>query len=177
MLAVTHRNADTKWFDDLYLEHAQELYWMALAWTDDVDLAKDAVQEAFVYLWEHTYVRKEGANLRAYLVRCVHNYITDYYRHEQIKEKHRPHIEEEIRYETIVEEDMSEEFRRAKALLESLPETCRKIFVQAVIEGKSYREVAAEAEISVNTVKTQIKIAYRKLREKGGNMLSLLVIL
>ena len=50
--------------------------------------------------------------------------------------------------------------------INSLPEKCKAIFVDACIEECSYVEVAEKYDISVNTVKVQVSKAYRILREK-----------
>ena len=38
----------------------------------------------------------------------------------------------------------------------------------AVIEGTGYAETASKLNVSVNTVKSQVKIAYRKLKGMWG---------
>lgn len=59
----------------------------------------------------------------------------------------------------------------------SLPERCREIFIKSKIEGKKQKEVALELNISVNTVETQIGIAYKKLREELKDYFPLLLFL
>ena len=53
---------------------------------------------------------------------------------------------------------------RLKMFVDSLPEKCREIFILACIEGLKYKQVAEKLDVSVNTVKTQLKSAYSKLR-------------
>lgn len=48
--------------------------------------------------------------------------------------------------------------------MDSLPEKCREILYWLVWRGLKYREVAERLDVSVNTVKTQVKSAYAKLR-------------
>ena len=47
-------------------------------------------------------------------------------------------------------------------------EQTRLIFIACVVEGKKYREVADECGISVNTVNTYVKRAYKYLRRRMG---------
>ena len=83
----------------------------------------------------------------------------------------------------IHSEDEAEfEFRlqAVRQMVETLPESCRKIFVMAVVEGWGYAATASELGLSVNTVKSQVKIAYRKLKSNlrehpGGACLALLM--
>ena len=59
--------------------------------------------------------------------------------------------------------ELSEKIRSA---LDSLPEKCRIIFLEACMEEHSYLEIAQKYDLSVNTVKVQVSKAYRILREK-----------
>ena len=80
------------------------------------------------------------------------------------------HYEESQRWE-IMEEEVPEDEEelnimreRLNVFVDSLPEKCREIFILACIEGLKYKEVAERLDVSVNTVKTQLKSAYSKLR-------------
>ena len=53
-----------------------------------------------------------------------------------------------------------------RRMIEELPFQCRVIFKLVVLEEMKYQEVATYLDLSVNTVKTQMKIAYKILREK-----------
>ena len=48
--------------------------------------------------------------------------------------------------------------------LDTLSEKCRTIFIMSKIEGKKQKEIAQELNISINTIETQMGIAYKKLR-------------
>ena len=68
--------------------------------------------------------------------------------------------------------------RSLKMFVDSLPEKCREIFILACIEGLKYKQVAEKLDVSVNTVKTQLKSAYSKLRaEFNENDLEIIVLL
>ena len=77
-------------------------------------------------------------------------------------------------YVTLEEKDIETILNNA---ILSLPERCREIFIKSKIEGKKQKEVALELNISVNTVETQIGIAYKKLREELKDYYPLLLIL
>lgn len=62
------------------------------------------------------------------------------------------------------EEELEQLRIRLRIFVDSLPEKCREIFILACIDGLKYREVAERLDVSVNTVKTQVKSAYAKLR-------------
>lgn len=58
-----------------------------------------------------------------------------------------------------------------------LPEKCRRIFIESKINNKRNQEIADEMGLSVQTVKNQIMIAVRKLREELKDYLPLLIFL
>lgn len=61
--------------------------------------------------------------------------------------------------------------------IDSLPEKCREIFVMNKIEGKKQKAIAAELNISLHTVESQMGIAHRKLKEALKDYIHLLVFL
>ena len=64
-----------------------------------------------------------------------------------------------------MEEESGKEIELLYRTISSLPDECRKIFLMACLEDMKYREIADALSISINTVKTQMKIALRFLRE------------
>jgi RNA polymerase sigma factor (sigma-70 family) len=58
-----------------------------------------------------------------------------------------------------------------------LPERCRDIFLKCKMEGKKYREIASEMNLSVNTIENQMSIALKKLRIELKDYLPLLVFI
>ena len=61
--------------------------------------------------------------------------------------------------------------------IDSLPERCREIFLKSKIEGKKQKEIAEEMNISINTVETQMGIAYKKLRNELKDYFPLFIFL
>ena len=58
-----------------------------------------------------------------------------------------------------------------------LPEQCRRIFIESKLNNKKYQDIADEMGLSLQTVKNQVMIAVRKLREDLKDYLPLLVFL
>ena len=61
--------------------------------------------------------------------------------------------------------------------IDTLPKKCREIFVMNKIEGKKQKAIAAELNISVHTVESQMSIAHRKLKEALKEYTPLLLFL
>lgn len=77
--------------------------------------------------------------------------------------------------EGIFEKDDVEQL--LSKVIDSLPERCREIFLKSKIEGKKQKEIAEEMNISINTVETQMGIAYKKLRNELKDYFPLFIFL
>ena len=63
-------------------------------------------------------------------------------------------------------------------VIEELPDQSKIIFKRCVLDGKKYKEVAEEMNISVNTVNTQMSRAYKFIRSRlGASFLILLSVI
>lgn len=146
----------------------------------DSFLAEEVVQEVFMQLWEQRVDPSSIRNPHSYLATLVRNRIYDMIRHRSVIRAH----EERVRYEMEAAdlEDLTEEEREAMIsqawrLVQSLPEAAREIFLLATMEGLKYSEIAERKGISINTVKTQLRIARKKLRSDPLAMIGLWIIL
>ena len=66
-------------------------------------------------------------------------------------------------------ENLEELYRRLQVVMDSLPPKCKEIFILGCVEGLSYKDVAEQLGVSVNTVKTQVKVAYKKIKSEFGD--------
>ncbi len=144
--------------------------------TGDYAVGEDVVQEAFIALWSARGEIADQAHAHSFLYRVCRNRALDWLRHEKVRNDFReqdaamPESEEQFARFVI-----EEEIGRLLALTQAqLPEQCRRIFTLSVLHGMGNAEIAEQLGISVNTVKTQKKIAYRRLRE---HLLSLMQLI
>ncbi|MDR1273055.1 MAG: RNA polymerase sigma-70 factor [Odoribacteraceae bacterium] len=163
-------------FKVLFDLHVEPLYLYAMGFVKRRDDAEDIVQEIFTTLWENRAAISCDGSLRAYLARAVRNACIDRELHERVKRRYREEIMATCR-ETRDDDDRESLYRRLHAALDTLPPRCREIFTLGCIDGLSYKEVAEATGTSVNTVKTQIKIAYKKLQSELGEENALLLLL
>ena len=86
--------------------------------------------------------------------------------HEKVKEKYIREMEYLQDEAEEVSDNFEESYKRLQKVIDSLPPKCKDIFVLGCVEGYSYKEVATRLGVSVNTVKTQIKLAYKKVKSE-----------
>ena len=141
--------------------------------------SEDIVQDAFVYLWNNRKTLEIKTTIQTYLYSTVRHGALHYLKKQMLERTHLPRLAEFIIY--LQESEYSEEelikLEEAKKILQELPEQCRIVFVMNCIDGKKYKDIAEELNISVNTVKTHLSKAYRKFREKLDDKTYLLLLI
>lgn len=175
-------------FDSIYVNNFSRLFLFAKEYVLFDEEAENIVQDIFLMLWEKRDVLRVDVSLTAYLFTLVKNKCIDFLRHRMVEQMYSENIQHEYNEELNVklfalesfdhnfssEEDIEILLRNA---IDKLPERCRLIFIKSRIEGKKYKEIAEELNLSVNTVEGQISIALKKLREELKDYLPLLFYL
>lgn len=127
--------------------------------------AYDAVQEAFVKLWENCQkVSPEKA--RAYVYTVANNLYLNVIKAEKVRLKYADKSMDTSHEspEFLMEE---KEFKvKLDRALDSLPENQRITFLLNRIDGKKYAEIAEMEGVSVKAIEKRMHLALKALREK-----------
>ncbi|MDR2414177.1 MAG: RNA polymerase sigma-70 factor [Odoribacteraceae bacterium] len=163
VLATRLKQGSASAFDYFFRTRHERACRFAVAIVNDTAAAEDIVQEVFSAIWTRARWLDERKPVDNYLFISVRNACLNYLRDK----KPRAEIDEAAREESPDESpDDDPRIERARRAIERLPSRCKLIFKLVVWEEMSYRDVANRLDLSLNTVKTQIKIAYRTLREE-----------
>ena len=163
-------------FDAFYKRWYHGAIRFALEYIRDESEAENIVQEVFVNIFERRKALSKDINLTFYLFsaiknRCI-NYLGNRLRKRSVKfSGNEAAIMDRLSLNALEELDVNsaweESFdRRLSEALETLPPRCRQIFVMSKIEGKKQVDIARQLGLSINTIESQMKIAYQKLREE-----------
>lgn len=165
------RKGDKAGFKTLYLFYYKSLCLQAFLILKDQDEAEDVVQEVFTSLWSSGKLQTVETSLSAYLSTTIRFACFDFLKKKERYEKNMndyPAFIEQAEIEDPLETRETAE-KLNLALLE-LPEQCRIIFDMVCINKRKYQDVADTLGISINTVKTQMKRAFSKLRMNLNNI-------
>ena len=141
--------------------------------------AEDILQEVFYELVEANRLLMPIEHLTGWLFRVARNRITDLFRRKKPESFTDMAVEDE-RGERLALEDLlpspeagPEALYARSVLLDELalavaelPEEQRAVFVGHELEGRSFREMAAETGLSVNTLLSRKRYAVRHLRKR-----------
>jgi RNA polymerase sigma factor (sigma-70 family) len=145
----------------------------------DREEAEDILQDVFYELVDAYRLTKPIEQVGAWLYRVARNRIIDRFR----KRKHAPLLEENwldengeaLRWDELLPsaEDGPEAALARQVLMEQvgaaiadLPAAHREIFVAHELEGRSFKDLAAEMNISINTLLSRKHAAVNALRSR-----------
>lgn len=152
-------------FEKMFHNHYPELFRFARNILYDEDEAKDVVQETFLDLWRQKKDIEIKTSLRSYLFAFVKNRALNRIQHLNVVDKHQDQLKEAYlsayNLEDIDDEKLKSDVNK---MLSSLPEQMRRVVECHSLYGWTYEEVAEELGIGVNTVKTHMRRAFKKLR-------------
>ncbi|MEO8253225.1 MAG: sigma-70 family RNA polymerase sigma factor [Flavobacterium sp.] len=163
--------------EDFFKANYKELCMMSFFYTKDIAQAEDLVQDIFVKIIDRKD-QNQIKDLSSYLKIAVKNASL---KRISYNKQLQPIDDEMILYnESNMEEDNDLALKKRIQLykqIDSLPEQCKKIFLLCVLEDLKYQEVADTLGISINTVKTQMKKAFKTLRASLKDIYILFIVL
>ncbi len=178
ILFSTIKDGDWEAFTSCFQQYAEQLYLYAAGFVGDQEDARDIVQDIFIYVWENREKLTFSEHFSSYLFRAVKHACVDYKLHEKVKERYKN--EKNTASECIdeYEDDFDEQYSRLRQIIDTLPPKCKEVFILGCVEELSYKEIAERLDLSINTVKTQMKIAYKKIKSDfgSGNVLLLSIL-
>jgi RNA polymerase sigma-70 factor (family 1) len=150
-------------FDKLYTS----LCLFANNYLKNLEVSKDIVQEVFIKIWEDKIEFQNENNIKSYLYTSVKNKSLDYLKSKYVKTTEHFSISEMEKLETepffLREVVILETSSIIENAIDTLPNKCAQI-IKLSIKDFTNAEIAEELGISVNTVKTQKKIGYKRLK-------------
>ncbi|MBQ0087814.1 MAG: sigma-70 family RNA polymerase sigma factor [Prevotellaceae bacterium] len=147
-----------------------KLYRLALNITQDVQTAKDVVQETMIKVWEKREKIQDNEAIEDYCLTTCRNYALDV-----IKNKNNQNIRLEddafriadTRSQNPLQQtDLQHKINLIKKLYDALPEKQRSIIHLREIEGKSYKEISVILGISEEQTKVTLFRARQAIKQQ-----------
>lgn len=157
---------DKKALERLYEDHSPGIYRYAYRMLNDGDLAEDCVADTFHRLLIAARGGTSFENIRAYLYRIAHNWITDYYRRHPLRAvalEENLHADPEGNPSNLVAQSMDRQRVRA-AILKLSPDQ-RQVIELRFMENWSHQEVAQALGKNVDATRALQYRAVEALRQ------------
>ncbi len=170
---------DERAYELIFKQFYRPLSLFANGFVQDIEVAKDIVQELFFQLFEKRSDISVHTNLKSFLYQSVKNRCLNHIKMNKLHEQHHSNIikmsdEESVDHSEIERVELED---RIALLVEKLPTQTRRVFELSRYDGISNQEIADSLQISKRTVETHISLALKRLREGLADVVFLLGIL
>ena len=156
-------------FEELFRRHYTLLTAKAFELCRNWQMAEDAVQEFFADTWTKKSWQSVITNFTAYAVKGVQYKTISLLRKSARQNQHHdkvasPEITESWMETEQQEDQLQREMQLINALNE-LPAQRKEAFLLAHYHNRSYAEIGEQMGLSINTVKTHLRLALSQLRK------------
>lgn len=158
-------------FRALFDAYYTPLCLFSLQYTDDFDASEDIVQTFFVQFWEQRLHTRVSSNLRYYMFSAIRNNTLAYLRRNgdaQLLPLDEATLDDSsLQYLIDLSSNealLTERETKLRQALDALSPQEREALQQVVVNEGTYKDAAATMGISVNTLKTHLRRAMKKLR-------------
>lgn len=170
-LAERHRWGDASAFEEIYRDHAEMVYNLALRLSGDPDLASDLSQEVFLRVYRHLGKFRGRSSLKTWIYRITINHCRSRLARRRLPT--RSLDAEPDRLDHVADPGRGPEERAMardagrvlEAALAELPVSFREAVVLRDLEGLAYEEIAEVLGTRIGTVRSRIARGRRALRE------------
>ena len=175
-LALLYIDGNNKAFDELLARVQNKLFTYIMYMVKDEDVANDLFQETFIKaitrLQNGLYT--DSGKFLYWLNRIAHNVIIDHFRNikgehivELTKGKSLQNLKDSSILETYRESEMVNEQVKedVKRLMNALPEPQREVVYMRFFQDMSFKEIAEETGVSINTSLGRMRYALINLRK------------
>ncbi len=152
---------DEERLKNLFNKFFQALCVFASSYVEDDALAADIVQESYLSLWFHRGELRHEKSVKSFLYTMVRNNCLNSLKKEKSRKRGMAYMESDFFWEnTLIR---VESYRMLYNAIEELPHQTREI-INLALDGLKNEEIAERLGVSINTVHTLKKVAYKKLK-------------
>lgn len=161
-------------FDQLLKKYSDKVFAYIIRTVKNEDVANDIFQDTFVKailtIKQGRYT--ENGKFPAWITRIAHNLIIDYFRQTKAENLQSSSISEvdvlnrkELSEATIEEDIISRQLMEdVRSLIKYLPDPQREVLTMRFYRNMSFKEIAEETRVSINTALGRMRYAVLNLR-------------
>ena len=159
------RDGDENAFNQLYQIYARRLASKLIYLLKSEELAQDVLQDVFLKIWSSREMIDPELNFGALLSKMATNLSKNVFRKNLYDQSLLSLMDPEASYNPI---DDADNASQAKAVLEmalsKLTERQRDIYILHKLDGRSYKEISEQLNISVSAINHHLQKANKQLK-------------
>jgi RNA polymerase sigma-70 factor (ECF subfamily) len=174
VLVCNYINGNEKSLEVLILRHKQRIFSFILSKVLDRDLAEDIFQDTFIKVintLKRGAYNEEGKFL-PWVMRIAHNLIIDHFR----RQKRIPTFKNTDEFDifSVISDDVlniekqlikNQILEDVTSLIEELPDDQKEVLVMRLFKDMSFKEIAENTDVSINTALGRMRYALINLRK------------
>ena len=175
-LALAYIDGNNRAFDELLSRSQDKVFTYIMYVVKDEDLANDLFQETFLKVITKMQNGRyaDSGKFIWWVTRIAHNVIIDHYRSlksskiiETGKDNDLSNLNSASVLDGSRESELTNEqvLRDVKRLVEALPETQREVVFMRFFQELSFKEIAQQTNVSINTSLGRMRYALMNLRK------------
>jgi RNA polymerase sigma-70 factor (ECF subfamily) len=152
-------------YSALFRTHSKTIFNFIYYKFGNEEKAYDAVQEAFVKLWENC-AKVPPEKARSYVYTVANNLYLNMIKAEKVRLKYAEGVSfsaDKVSPEYVLEEKQFQE--KLDNALNTLPENQRTTFLLNRVDGMKYHEIADMEGVCVKAIEKRMSLALKSLRE------------
>lgn len=172
LIALLYEN-NSEAFTVIYQRYAESLTGFATSKLYSLDDARDVVHDLFIKLWADRKTLLITGNLQSYLFSAIRYSIVDKIRKNITRQEYATMLQKLEQHSTFNTDDSLKVRELQKTIdesLKSLPYKTQQIYQFSRNEHRSIAEIAQLMNLSEQTIKNQLTIALKHLRQSIGVM-------
>jgi RNA polymerase sigma factor (sigma-70 family) len=169
------KSGDRAAFDLVYQRHVRGLYNYGFNLCHQASLTEDAIQDLFVYLYDHRNTLGPTDNIQFYLFRSLRRRLAKSQQRKDVLEADGYQFDQaqficaDISSQLIEDETTRQQQTALRARINDLPKRQREAIFLLYMEGFSYTEVADTMDLEVKSVYNLVNKAVQFLRQHLTN--------
>lgn len=167
-------------FTELYSFYAPKVISFCLRWTKNQTISDDITQETFLRLWNsHSQIRQTDSIKSLLFTIASRSLINEFHKtvNSPIFEQYISHLDDLSTSGTFDPLEYSNFVSSLNKFIDTMPESRSAIVRLSKFEGYSNKEIAEILRLKEQTIKNQLSLALKQLREFIKNSTTILIFL
>lgn len=179
-LILQLKKGSMKAFDEIYGLYARRLFAFCLKYTKSKENAEEIMEDTFVWLWNNRSTLEEAESVKPLLFLRAKHYLINAYRkviNSPVYEDYMDYLDHHNSTAADSQLEYDDFVRQLNQMLAKLPKTQQEIIRLSKLEMLNNQEIAERLNYSEQTVKNQLSMGLKQLRQLISNRTNLMWLL